>query len=150
PTAKVITAMITNPPIIFTNRFWSWKSLSICAAILSSDRRGHLCRMKSHLFDETFRVPDDKGSEVLEVRMKLVTIVEKLAIGLLLLVGVISPALRADELVRRLSEEEAKKAVTSKVNPEYPAMARQMRLGGKVQVDAYIDTDGKVEKVQVV
>jgi protein TonB len=82
--------------------------------------------------------------------MKVATIVGKLAIGLLLLVGVVSPALRADELVRRLSEEEAKKAVTSKVNPEYPPMARQMRLGGRVQVDAYIDTDGKVEKVQVV
>jgi protein TonB len=56
----------------------------------------------------------------------------------------------AEELTRRVSEDEAKKAITSKVNPEYPAMARQMRLGGKVQVDAYIDTDGKVEKVQVI
>jgi protein TonB len=82
--------------------------------------------------------------------MKVAKIVEKLAIGLLLSAAVISPALRADEPTRRVSEEEAKKAITSKVNPEYPAMARQMRLGGKVQVDAYIDTDGKVEKVQVV
>jgi TonB family protein len=75
----------------------------------------------------------------------------KLAVSLLLLAGVIPPTLRSEgELTRRVSEEEAKKAITSKVNPEYPAMARQMRLGGKVQVDAYIDTDGKVEKVQVV
>jgi|SRR5438094_4615263 len=70
--------------------------------------------------------------------------------SLLLSAAVISPALRADELTRRVSEEEAKKAVTSQINPEYPAMARQIRLGGKVQVDAYIDADGAVEKVQVI
>ena len=29
-------------------------------------------------------------------------------------------------------------------------MARQMKLGGKVEVDAYVDTAGKVEKVQVI
>jgi len=75
----------------------------------------------------------------------------KLTVGLLLLTVVISPALRAEEeLTRRVTEDEARKAIMSKVNPEYPAMARQMRLGGKVQVDAYIDTDGKVEKVQVI
>jgi len=72
-------------------------------------------------------------------------------VTLLLSAGVLPSALRAEEqLTRRVSEDEAKKAITSKVNPEYPAMARQMRLGGKVQVDAYIDTDGKVEKVQVI
>lgn len=72
-------------------------------------------------------------------------------VALLLLAGVLPPALRAEEeLTRRVSEDEAKKAIMSKVNPEYPAMARQMRLGGKVQVDAYIDTEGKVEKVQVI
>lgn len=27
-------------------------------------------------------------------------------------------------------------------------MARQMKLGGKVQVDAFIDAEGNVEKVQ--
>src|SRR6185503_154920 len=48
-------------------------------------------------------------------------------------------ALRADEALRRIPEDEAKKAVMSKVNPEYPPMARQMRLMGKVQVDALID-----------
>src|SRR5438093_13022668 len=71
-------------------------------------------------------------------------------VGLLLSAVVIRSALGAEELTRRVSEEEAKKAVTSRVNPQYPAMARQMKLGGKVQVDAYIDSDGKVEKVQVI
>jgi len=40
--------------------------------------------------------------------------------------------------------------IKSKVNPEYPLLARQMKLGGTVQVDVYVDTEGKVEKVQVV
>jgi protein TonB len=74
----------------------------------------------------------------------------KLMTGLLLSAAVICPALRAEDLTRRVSEEEAKKAITSRMNPEYPPMARQMKLGGRVQVDAYIDTEGKVEKVQVV
>ena len=50
----------------------------------------------------------------------------------------------------RVSEEEAKKAVITRVNPEYPAMAKQMHLAGKVQVDAYIDADGNVDQVKVV
>jgi protein TonB len=82
--------------------------------------------------------------------MNVSTIAAKLTIGLLLSAVVIPPALRAEEATHRISEDEAKKAVTSKVNPEYPPMAKQMRLGGKVQVDAYIDTDGTVEKVQVI
>ena len=74
----------------------------------------------------------------------------KLIAGLLLSAAVICPALRAEDPTRRVSEDEAKKAITTRTNPEYPPMARQMKLGGKVQVDAYIDTEGKVEKVQVV
>jgi TonB family protein len=74
----------------------------------------------------------------------------KLFTGLLLSGIVIFPVLRAEDVTRRVTEEEAKKSVTSKVTPEYPPMARQMKLGGKVQVDAYIDPEGNVEKVQVV
>src|SRR5215217_3162203 len=70
--------------------------------------------------------------------------------GLLLGILVICPVMRGDDVLRRVSEEEAKKALTSKVAPEYPPMARQMKLGGKVQVDVIIDPDGNVEKVQIV
>ena len=59
-------------------------------------------------------------------------------------------ALCADEVVRRIPEDEAKKAVVTKVTPDYPVMARQMKLAGRVQVDAYVDVDGKVEKVQII
>ena len=52
------------------------------------------------------------------------------------------------ELVR-VSEAEARKQLTTKVDPEYPPMAKQMRLSGRVQVDCFIDATGAVEKVQV-
>ena len=73
-----------------------------------------------------------------------------IAVGLLLSAGVIPLASGEEELTHRVSEEEATKAIKSKVNPEYPAMARQMKLTGTVIVDVFIDTGGKVEKVQVV
>jgi len=50
----------------------------------------------------------------------------------------------------RITEEEAKKLVVSKVDPEYPAMAKQMHLVGRVVVDIFIGEDGKVEKVETV
>ena len=51
--------------------------------------------------------------------------------------------------VVRVSEAEARKLIVSKVDPEYPPMAKQMRLTGKVQVDCFIDSSGGVEKVQI-
>ena len=54
----------------------------------------------------------------------------------------------AEDLVR-VSEGEARKMLVTKVDPEYPAMAKQLRLSGKVQVDCYIDPNGAVEKVQI-
>ena len=55
----------------------------------------------------------------------------------------------ADEAVR-VTEGEARKFIINKVDPEYPAMAKQLRLSGKVQVDCFIDPNGAVEKVQIV
>jgi len=83
--------------------------------------------------------------------MQLRLIAGKLVVGLLLSVAVIPPTLLAEEEVaHRVSEEEATKSIKSKVNPEYPPLARQMKLVGIVQVDVYVDTNGKVEKVEVV
>jgi protein TonB len=75
--------------------------------------------------------------------------ISMIAVGLLLSAGVI-PSSGEEELTHRVSEAEATKSIKSKVNPEYPAMARQMKLGGSVQVDVFIDTEGKVDKVLVV
>ena len=56
----------------------------------------------------------------------------------------------AQEPPLRVSEADARKAVVKKIEPEYPAMARQVRLSGRVQVDVIIDAAGNVEKVNVV
>ncbi len=50
----------------------------------------------------------------------------------------------------RVSEDEAQKALITSVNPEYPPIAKQMHLAGKVRVDAYIDPDGNVDQVKIV
>ena len=64
--------------------------------------------------------------------------------------ALVAGLLPAQEGLVRIAEDEAKKLAVTRVNPEYPAMARQMRLAGKVQVDCVIDTDGGVEQVKVV
>jgi protein TonB len=55
-------------------------------------------------------------------------------------------SLRAQEV--RIPETEAKKAAVTRVDPEYPPMAKQMRLSGRVQVDVHIDEHGNVEKTE--
>lgn len=47
----------------------------------------------------------------------------------------------------RLAEEEVRQAVATKIEPEYPALARQLRVAGDVQVEVTITTGGSVEKV---
>ena len=56
--------------------------------------------------------------------------------------------LHAQDGFVRVTEPEAKKAIVSKVEPEYPAMAKQMRVTGRVQVDVFVAADGSVDKVQ--
>ncbi len=45
---------------------------------------------------------------------------------------------------------EAASACVSKVSPEYPAIAKQLRLVGSVEVEANIAEDGSVESVKIV
>jgi len=50
----------------------------------------------------------------------------------------------------RLSDAEAKKIVKTRTNPEYPPLAKQMRVSGEVRLDVYLNEDGSVDKVHVV
>ena len=49
----------------------------------------------------------------------------------------------------RVSTEDALKAVVKKTPPDYPSVARQMKVGGKVAVDVTIDAEGNVEDVKI-
>jgi TonB family protein len=58
-------------------------------------------------------------------------------------------ALHADD-VKQIPTEEAMSALVSKVAPEYPPLARQLKLAGSVEVQANIDEDGSVGGVSTV
>ena len=68
-----------------------------------------------------------------------------LACGLTVLLA--SCLLAAD--IKRVSAEEAMKAVTFKVQPAYNSIAKDLRLAGTVGVEVVIAEDGSVEKAQV-
>lgn len=57
-------------------------------------------------------------------------------------------SLMAQEL--RVTQSEAVKAAKEKVQPDYPAMAKQLHLEGSVQVTAHISESGAVEEVKPV
>ena len=59
-------------------------------------------------------------------------------------------AVSADDLVIRISDSDAQKAAISRAAPEYPPMARQMRVSGPVIVEAEVTPEGEVGKVQPV
>jgi TonB family protein len=72
-----------------------------------------------------------------------------LAIGLTLMLGgsaALAPTIAAQEN----SSDAATRKVRTKVTPEYPALARQMHVTGKVKIAATIAADGHVTAMRVV
>ena len=51
---------------------------------------------------------------------------------------------------KRISAPEATAAITSKVPPDYPPVARQLKIEGKVELEAVVAENGAVEKVSIV
>ena len=49
--------------------------------------------------------------------------------------------------VLQVSENELRASATLRIEPEYPAVARQIRLTGDVELEVSIDTTGTVDKV---
>jgi protein TonB len=50
---------------------------------------------------------------------------------------------------KKVTHSEAMQAATTKVQPEYPAMAKQLKIEGSVELEAVITDDGTVEKVNI-
>ena len=50
----------------------------------------------------------------------------------------------------RIGTVDAIKAATNKVQPQYPAVARQMKIAGHVEIEALIDTNGSVTSVRAI
>jgi periplasmic protein TonB len=72
--------------------------------------------------------------------------------GLVLLsvLTIVSVAGFAEDTPKRVSHVAAIESATTKVTPEYSAIARQLKIQGSVQLDAVIAEDGSVEKVDIV
>jgi len=67
-----------------------------------------------------------------------------------LMLGVSLFCLPASADPLRVSEQEAQKSVVQKVRPDFPALARQLKLSGRVVVDLLVAEDGSVERADVV
>jgi len=65
-------------------------------------------------------------------------------LGMLLSFGLVASA----EI--RVLTDDAMKAATKKTPPDYPPIAKQLKIAGHVQVDVTIDAEGNVETVRVV
>src|ERR1039458_2247154 len=52
--------------------------------------------------------------------------------------------------LKKLSKTEALAMITSKTPPDYPAIAKQLKLEGIVEVEAVVAEDGSVEQVNIV
>jgi TonB family protein len=57
--------------------------------------------------------------------------------------------LAGQDVVRHLSQQEAVKAAVVKPEPEYPPVARQLRIQGRIELEISIDPAGSVDSVKV-
>jgi TonB family protein len=75
--------------------------------------------------------------------------IRSIGLGLLLLLGTsafLAPKAHSQESV----VDSVKRKVKSKTVPEYPALAKQMNVTGKVKIEATISPDGRVTGTKVV
>ena len=56
----------------------------------------------------------------------------------------------AQEAPKKVSKSEGLNAATTKVAPDYPAIARQLKIEGAVELEALVTESGLVEKVNIV
>ena len=71
------------------------------------------------------------------------------ALGLALILGgsaAVTPRVGAQEN----SSDTTKRKVRTRVSPDYPALARQMNVTGKVKIEATISPDGRVTATRIV
>ncbi len=67
-----------------------------------------------------------------------------------LLIAAASGLAVAEDLGVKVSNSEAMKAATAKVQPDYPAIAKQLHLEGEVEVEVHITEEGSVESAKPV
>ena len=55
----------------------------------------------------------------------------------------------AQEAAKKASRAEGESAAVTKVQPEYPPIAKQLKIQGEVELEAVVNENGAVEKVNI-
>jgi protein TonB len=63
--------------------------------------------------------------------------------------ALLGAAVWAQDPPRKITRAEAMAAVVTKVQPEYPAIARQLKMQGAVELDVTVAENGDVTKVEI-
>jgi protein TonB len=71
-------------------------------------------------------------------------------LGLVALVPLFLGMGLAQEAPKKVSKSEGLNNVTAKVSPEYPPIAKQLKIEGSVELEALVTESGTVEKVSIV
>ncbi|MEO8591870.1 MAG: energy transducer TonB [Candidatus Solibacter sp.] len=71
-------------------------------------------------------------------------------LSLAVMLGLVLGIAAAEDTPKKVSKAEGLNAVTSKVPPEYPAMAKQLKIEGAVELEVLVSETGAVEKVNIV
>ena len=69
--------------------------------------------------------------------------------SLFIVVWISAASLRSQDAVRRLTHDEAIKAAVTKPQPDYPPVARQLRIQGRIEVELSIDPTGAVTEAKI-
>lgn len=64
--------------------------------------------------------------------------------------GMLAAIALAQDTPKKISRSEALSAVITKIQPEYPAIARQLKLQGAVDLEVLVGETGDVVKVDIV
>jgi TonB family protein len=69
---------------------------------------------------------------------------------ILVVVLVLLSAVLAQDTPKKVSKVEGLSSVTTKIPPDYPQIARQLKIEGPVELEAVVSETGAVEKVNIV
>lgn len=65
------------------------------------------------------------------------------------MLAMVIPCIAQDQ-PKKVTKSEGLNAATTKVQPDYPAMAKQLKIEGPVELEALVAENGTVEKVNIV
>jgi periplasmic protein TonB len=74
---------------------------------------------------------------------------QSIRMGIIVLAAISAVSTAGEATLKKLSKEEAAKAAVTRVPAEYPAVARQLKMQGTVELEAVIAEDGSVEDVRI-